>query len=63
MKSFHLPLPEEVYIDLTSEAERMKQPATSIAREAIESWLKQRRKLTRHQMIAEFAAELIGARR
>lgn len=60
MRNFHLPLPEEVYVDLRAQAERMKRPATSVAREAIEAWLRQCRKVSRHQAISEFAKEFAG---
>ena len=60
MRNFHLPLPEGVYVDLKAQAERMKMPATSIAREAIESWLRHCRKVSRHQAISEFARDFAG---
>jgi predicted transcriptional regulator len=60
MRNFHLPLPDEVYVDLREEAERMKRPATSIARDAIEAWLRQCRKTARHEAIADFARDFAG---
>ena len=60
MRNFHLPLPEEVYVDLRQEAARTNRPATSIAREAIAAWLRDCRKAARHQAIAEFAREFGG---
>lgn len=60
MRNFHLPLSEEIYSDLRIQAEQLKRPATSIAREAIEDWLRQSRKLLRHQAITEFAREYGG---
>lgn len=60
MRNFHVPLPEEVYADLRAQAERMKRPATSIALEAIESWLRHCRKVSRHQAISEFARDFAG---
>jgi hypothetical protein len=44
VKRFYLPLPEEAYADLRTEAERTQQPATVLAREAIELWLRARKK-------------------
>ena len=61
MHNFHLPLPEEVYRDLREEAARAGRPATALAREAIELWLRHRRKVTRHEAIAAFAAENAGS--
>jgi hypothetical protein len=44
MKNLHVPLPGDLYTELREEAQRTKRPATKLAREAIELWLKQRRK-------------------
>src|SRR5690242_11014571 len=40
MKNFHLPLPEQTYALLREEAERTQLPATTLAREAIDAWLR-----------------------
>ncbi len=40
MKNFHVPLPEGSYAELRAEAERLQVPATMLAREAINSWLR-----------------------
>lgn len=42
MKNFHLPLPERLYTLLRAEAERAQLPATTLAREAIDAWLRDR---------------------
>lgn len=60
MKSFHVPLPDEIYLDLRIAAERSKMPATAIAREAIDFWLKQQRRRARHEAIAAYAAPTAG---
>ncbi|MBL8230502.1 MAG: hypothetical protein JNL98_18570 [Bryobacterales bacterium] len=60
MKNFHLPLPDETYEHLRSAAERSKVPATVIAREAIDFWLRQQRKKARHDAIAAYASETAG---
>jgi len=41
VKNFHLPLPEETYTHLKAVAARARVPATTLAREAINSWLQQ----------------------
>ena len=46
VRNFHLPLPEALYRRLRSQAAAAGQPATVVARHAIEAWLGQRR-LTR----------------
>jgi hypothetical protein len=62
MKNFHLPLPEETYSHLKAEAERAQLPATILAREAIDSWLRQQLRKARHEAIANYAAEMAGSR-
>ena len=60
MKNFHVPLPEETYDRLRSVAERSKMPATALAREAIDFWLRQELRRARHDAIAAYAAEAAG---
>jgi len=60
MKNFHLPLPERTYAHLRAEAERARVPATTLAREAIDSWLQQQLRQARHNKIAAYAAEMAG---
>jgi hypothetical protein len=60
MKNFHLPLPEPTYTLLRAEAERTQVPATTLAREAIDSWLRVQARKARHEAIATYAAEMAG---
>ena len=60
MKNFHLPLPEQIYTLLRAEAERTHVPATALAREAIDSWLKYQARKARFDAIAAYAAEMAG---
>ena len=60
MKNFHLPLPEELYKELRLAAQRSRRPATTLARRAIELWLRQNRRAARRQAIAAFAVEYAG---
>ena len=60
MRNFHVPLPDHLYAGLRAEADRARQPATALARRAIDAWLKQKRKAARHNAIAVFAAEHAG---
>jgi hypothetical protein len=60
MKNFHLPLPERTWTDLRAEAERAKVPATALAREAIDWWLREQAKKARHDQIAAWASEMAG---
>jgi hypothetical protein len=60
MKNFHLPLPEQTYSRLRAEAERTQVPATALAREAIDLWLRLELRKARHQAIAAYAQEMAG---
>ncbi len=62
MKNFHLPLPDRTYANLRAEAERMQVPATTLAREAVDLWLRHQFKVARHEAIAAYAAETAGSR-
>ena len=57
MKNLHVPLPEELHQGLRAESKRVRRPATALARQAIESWLDEQRKLARHREIAAFAEQ------
>jgi predicted transcriptional regulator len=60
MRNFHLPLPEETYTRLRAEAERTRVPATTLAREALDEWLRRQTRKARHNAIAAYAAECAG---
>ncbi len=60
LRNFHLPLPDDVYQALRDEAAAVKQPATVIARQAIERWLRERKRATVREAIAAYAAEHAG---
>jgi hypothetical protein len=60
MKNFHLPLPEQTYIRLRAEAARTQVPATTLAREAVDEWLRQQSRKARHDAIAVYATEMAG---
>jgi hypothetical protein len=62
MKNFHLPLPERTYTQLRAAAERAKEPATILAREAIELWLREQSRKARHEAIAAYATEMAGTK-
>jgi hypothetical protein len=60
LANFHLPLPPDLRDMLHDEAERSGQPATVLAREALQSWLAQRRRQRLHEEIAAWANEHAG---
>lgn len=59
--NFHLPLTPELHEQLREEAERSGQPATVVAREALQLVLRQRRKIRLHAEIAAFASRHAGS--
>lgn len=60
MKSFHLPLPEDLYNELRNESARSKRPATELARQAIKFWIEEQKRKAVYQSVAEFASEYAG---
>ena len=60
MKNFHLPMPEQTYRQLREQAERAGTPATALARQAIDWWLREQSRKARHDAIAAYAAEAAG---
>ena len=61
LRNFHLPLTGETYDRLKEEAARERRPATIIAREAIEEWLRERRRQFVREEIAAYAAIVAGS--
>jgi predicted transcriptional regulator len=60
MKNFHLPLPHETYAHLRALAERLHTPATILARQAIDEWLREQLRNERKQAIAAYAQDMAG---
>jgi hypothetical protein len=60
VRNFHFPFPEDVYAALREEAAALGRPATVIAREAIEAWLRERRRASVRESIAAYAAKHAG---
>jgi predicted transcriptional regulator len=60
LRNFHVPLTNDLYSKLRQEAERSNQPATEVARHAIESWLEQRKKAALHDAIVAYATRNAG---
>jgi hypothetical protein len=60
VRNFHLPLPEPLYRRLREAAERTNQPATTLARHAIERWLREHRRTLVREAVARYAAEAVG---
>jgi len=60
VRNFHLPLPGAVYDALRREADAAGRPATAVAREAIEQWLRDRQRMMVRESIAAYAARHAG---
>ena len=60
IKNFHVPLPQDVYDALREEAASLRQPATVVAREAIEAWLRERKRAGVREAIATYALKHAG---
>jgi len=59
-KKFNLPLPEEIHAALFDESRRTGVPATRLAREALEHWLRERERQRRRDEVRRFAIEHAG---
>ena len=60
MKSLRIPLSDEAYAQLKAEAAKADLPASILAREAVDSWLKIQARKIRQEAIAAYAAEYAG---
>lgn len=60
-RNFHVPLSNDIYSRLRSEAERQRKPATQLVKQAVEYWLEQQEKLALHEEIARYAAQSAGS--
>ena len=59
-KKLNLPLPEEMHTALFDEARRSGEPATRLARTAINDWLEKRARERRVEQVRQFALEHAG---
>lgn len=60
--NFHVPLPSHLYEELKREASKRGRPATVVARQAIEGWLRRARASELHEAIASYARAHAGSR-
>jgi len=60
-KKLNLPLSEETHRALFDESRRTGVPATRLAREALEDWLRQRERERRNEQVRQFALEHAGS--
>jgi hypothetical protein len=59
-RNFHVPLPVGLYEALQEEAAALRRPATAVAREAIETWLRGRRRAAVREAVATYATKHAG---
>lgn len=59
-RNFHLPLPDYLYDELRSVAAREQVPATTVARQALEDWLRQKRRNEIHEELTAYATKHAG---
>ena len=60
MHNFHLPLPTDVYEGLRETARRLRVPATQLARQAVEEWLRQQRVNAVHEELVSYTRQHAG---
>lgn len=60
LRNLHVPLSENIYKLLRTEAEQTKKPATVLARQAIEAWLRRRQRAKTHQAVTAYASKFAG---
>jgi hypothetical protein len=60
-RNFHVPLSQGLYESLHAEARRSHQPATMLARQAIEELVRRRQAEVLHQEIVTYASEASGS--
>lgn len=59
-RNFHVPLPDDLYQALQTEAVQARQPANALAREAIAQWVERRRQERIDQAILAYAEAVAG---
>lgn len=55
--NFHIPLSADLYNKLKETALRLGLPATQVARQALEAWVRQQKARALHEDIADFARQ------
>ena len=60
-RNLHVPLPADLYDRLRAEATRCREPATEVARAAIDCWLRVREARALAQAIHAYASEAAGS--
>ncbi len=59
-RNFHVPLPDDLYRALQTEAAHSRKPANAVAREAIAQWLETRQQARIDEAILAYTAAMAG---
>lgn len=59
-KNLHVPLPAELHADLKEQASHLGRPATAVARDAIEEWIRERKRERIAVELRAYATRMAG---
>ncbi len=60
-KNLHVPLDAALHERLVAQAQRIRSPVTTVAREAIEAWTAERELRAQHEAIQAYAEAMAGS--
>lgn len=60
-KNLHVPLDEQLHARLVAQAQRVRVPVTTVAREAIEAWTAEAERRARQGAIRDYAEAMAGS--
>ncbi len=60
-KNLHVPLDASLHERLVAQAQRVRSPVTTVAREAIEAWTVEQERRAQHEAIQAYAEAMAGS--
>jgi len=60
-KNLHVPLDPHLHERLVAQAQRVRAPVTTVAREAIEAWTAEQERRAQHEAIQAYAEAMAGS--
>lgn len=60
-KNLHVPLDATLHARLVAQAQRIRSPVTTVAREAIEAWTAEQERRAQHDAIRAYAEAMAGS--
>ncbi len=60
-KNLHVPLDAQLHERLVAQAQRIRSPVTTVAREAIEAWTTEQERRAQHEAIQAYAEVMAGS--